>query len=349
MKKQHTAFILVLTVTAALLSGCGGKRKTTTTENAPPVPTAKQIPAASAADLLTRDQGTVLAKVNATEFTLAEATIEINKRLRTAKRRNPTLDEAKTREQLLLRVVDQFVMKRLLLDEADRRGIVVSEDDKAETLALIQTQLTSNNAQGSVETDAPKPLDKLPDQMLESMRIQNLMSQVLPKDPEVTDEEIAALIEKNPDAKMPESVAAHHILIKTAITDTDEQKAEKRAKIAQLREQVIAGADFSEVAKASSECPSSQRGGDLGVFRQGQMAKPFEDAAFSQEPGEIGDIVETTFGYHIIRVDKRHEAGDVPKDLIVRRLKQQKSKAAYDQFLLQLREKADVSFPATQW
>jgi uncharacterized lipoprotein YajG len=71
MKKQHTAFILVLTVTAALLSGCGDKRKTPTTENAPPAPTPEQIPAASAADLLTRDQGTVLAKVNATEFTLA--------------------------------------------------------------------------------------------------------------------------------------------------------------------------------------------------------------------------------------------------------------------------------------
>ena len=348
MKKQHTAFILVLTVTAALLSGCGGKRKTTTTENAQPVPTPEQISATSAANLLSRDPGTVLAKVNTSEFTLAEATIEINKRLSAQRRRNPELDETKTREQFLARVVDQFVMKRLLLDEADRRGIVVSDDEKAEALTLMQRRLASNNAQGSVGTNAPKTFDKLPDHMLNSMRIQNLMSQVLPKDPEVTDEEIAALIAKNPDAKMPESVAIHHILIKTAITDTDEQKDEKRAKITQLREQVIAGADFSELAKANSECPSSQRGGDLGIFRRGQMVKPFEDAAFSQKPGEIGDIVETKFGYHIIRVDKRHEAGDVPKDLIAKRLKQQKSKDAYDQFLLQLHEKADVSFPATE-
>jgi peptidyl-prolyl cis-trans isomerase C len=212
----------------------------------------------------------------------------------------------------------------------------------------MQGRLASLNPQESVGTNAPKTFEKVPDQMLNSMRIESLMSQVLPKDPEVTDEEIVAFIEKVQDIKMPESVAAHHILITTNANDTDEQKAAKRAKITQLRDQLVAGADFSKLAKGSSECPSSQRGGDLGTFRRGQMVKPFEDAAFSQEPGELGDIVETRFGYHIIRVDKRHEAGDVPRDLIVRRLKQQKSKAAYDQFLLQLREKADVSFPATK-
>jgi len=348
MKKQHTAFILILTGTAALLSGCGGKNQTSTTENAQPVPTPEQIPATSAANLLSRDPGTVLAKVNATEFTLAEATIEINKRLSAQRRRNPELDETKTREQFLARVVDEFVMKRLLLDEADRRGIVVSDDEKSERLTLMQSRLASLNPQESVGTNAPNTLEKVPDHMLNSMRIENLMSQVLPKDPQVTDEEIVAFIEKVQDIKMPESVAAHHILITTNANDTDEQKAAKRAKITQMRDQLVAGADFSELAKASSECPSRQRGGDLGTFRRGQMVKPFEDAAFSQEPGELGDIVETEFGYHIIRVDKRHEAGDVPKDLIVRRLKQQKSKAAYDQFLQQLREKADVSFPATK-
>ncbi|MBL7114319.1 MAG: peptidylprolyl isomerase [Kiritimatiellae bacterium] len=349
MNQRNTSLILILTATAAFLSGCGDKSKPVAPENAKPVLSPEQIPATSAADLLTRDPGTVLAKVSGTEFTLAEATVEIEKRLRAAKQRDPELDDAKTRQQLLARVVDQFVMKRLLLDEADRRGIVIPDDEKAATLERIQAQLASNALQAQPGIKQPDPIETLPDEVLTSMRIQKLMAQVLPKDPDVTDEEIAALIEKNPNAKMPESLAAHHILIKTAPSDTDEEKAEKQARITQLREQLEAGADFSELAKAHSECPSSQRGGDLGIFRRGQMVKPFEDAAFSQEAGKIGDIVETKFGYHIIRVDKRHEAGAVPKELIVKRLKQQKSKAAYDQFLLQLREKADVSFPATEW
>ncbi len=98
-------------------------------------------------------------------------------------------------------------------------------------------------------------------------------------------------------AKIPPEpeVRARHILVKT------EQEAKDLVK------QLKAGADFTELAKKSSDGPSAQTGGDLGYFSRGQMVKQFEDAAFTLKPGQISDPIQTEFGWHVIRVeDKRN-------------------------------------------
>lgn len=72
-----------------------------------------------------------------------------------------------------------------------------------------------------------------------------------------------------------------------------------------LKEEIENGADFAEVAKANSACPSRYRGGDLGTFAQGQMVKEFDEAVFSGEINKLLGPVKTDFGYHVILVTKR--------------------------------------------
>lgn len=107
-----------------------------------------------------------------------------------------------------------------------------------------------------------------------------------------------------------ERVKASHILIKVDANMDEQTKAKKRAFAEKLLKEARAGKDFAELARLNSDDKeSAAKGGSLGYFTRGSMVKPFEEAAFSLKPGEISDLVETPFGYHIIKVEEHIEPG----------------------------------------
>jgi peptidyl-prolyl cis-trans isomerase C len=114
----------------------------------------------------------------------------------------------------------------------------------------------------------------------------------------------------NPDQfKQPERVRASHILISTPENADAATKAQAKSKAQQVLKDVKAGKDFAALARQHSQDPGSAvNGGDLGFFGQGQMVGPFNDVAFSLKPGATSDLVETQFGYHIIRVAEKQPA-----------------------------------------
>ncbi len=87
--------------------------------------------------------------------------------------------------------------------------------------------------------------------------------------------------------------AARHILVET------QQQCED------LKTQIEAGADFAEIAKQHSKCPSGQTGGALGEFSPGQMVKEFDDVVFTAEAGKVHGPVQTQFGFHLIEITSR--------------------------------------------
>ncbi len=115
-------------------------------------------------------------------------------------------------------------------------------------------------------------------------------------------------------------VRSRHILIKVPEDASADVKAAARKKIEGLLARARKGEDFAALARQYSEDEgSAKKGGDLGYNPRGRMVKPFDDAQFALKPGQISDVVESTFGFHIIKVEGIRE-GDVPVDEAKREL-----------------------------
>jgi peptidyl-prolyl cis-trans isomerase C len=108
----------------------------------------------------------------------------------------------------------------------------------------------------------------------------------------------------------PEQVKVRHILFKFSPNMSEEERKKLKERAEMVLERLKKGEDFAELAAEYSEDPgSAKKGGDLGYFQRGKMIKPFEEAAFSLKPGQLSEIVETRFGYHIIKGEDYKEAG----------------------------------------
>jgi len=137
------------------------------------------------------------------------------------------------------------------------------------------------------------------------------------------------------DYRVPDRVMVSHILFKTT-GKTPEEIVKIRATAEDVLKQLKAGADFSELAKKYSEDTSAQSGGALGWIVRGQTVKEFEQAAFSMKPGEISDLVTTTYGIHILKVTDKQLAHlqtlDEVKDSIHSALEKEKLEVAQESF-----------------
>jgi peptidyl-prolyl cis-trans isomerase D len=152
--------------------------------------------------------------------------------------------------------------------------------------------------------------------------------------------------EKHRYTGLEKQVHARHILIKVEDNASPEAKAEAKKHAEQLLARAKKGEDFASLARQFSEdTGSAKKGGDLGWNPKGRMVKPFDDAQFALKPGEISDLVQSTFGYHIIKVEGIRE-GDVPvaeakhelaEKLYVDRKASELAKAQADKALAELR------------
>lgn len=222
----------------------------------------------------------------------------------------------------------------------------------------IEKQVDNKLAQGKARfandqdfTKAMKELDMdekvLRDYTRRDLIITNFIEKTIVPAVKVSEDDARKFYDQNPDKfTKGESVKASHILLGVDQKAGAEDKKAAREKAEKLRKELVAGADFAALAKGNSTCPSSQQGGDLGYFGKGQMVPAFEKAAFALKPGEISDVVETPFGYHIIKVTDKKAAEKVEfkeaRPRIEDFLKNQKVGAAVNEYLAEARKTAKI-------
>lgn len=164
---------------------------------------------------------------------------------------------------------------------------------------------------------------------------------------ELDDQKLKAYFEQNKAAYDETEVKASHVLVDTRTMKTDEELAQAKDKINKAKADVGAGKDFADIAKQYSDCPSKEKGGDLGFFkRKGQMVEPFAAAAFALKIGQISDPIKTNFGYHIIKVTEIKQGKDVKFDDIKQNVKQDILQEKAQVLISQLRQKAKIDIKA---
>ena len=242
-------------------------------------------------------------------------------------------------------IMEDFVMRTVLANEVNRRKITVADKDIQAAINQIKANIPSDKN----INDFLKENNVSREDIALGIKIQKLVEMENGGKNKPTEKEINKFYADNQDKfTTEESVHVRHILVTIDAKDDEKVKAEKKAKIENLRQQVLKGADFAEIAKNNSDCPSKENGGDLGEIKRGQTVKPFEDAAFSQEINAIGPIVSTEFGHHVIQVLGHDPAKTVSldevKDKIGLYLAQQKEAEAFNKMTARLRKNAVILY-----
>lgn len=244
-------------------------------------------------------------------------------------------------------VMNQLVSTELLYQDTKEKGIKVTDEQLAKYLADVMTRFPSEEEfkKGLAEMNMTEDEMKL--KLRKSLAIQELVTKHVALGTEVSDEEARAFYDMRSELfQQPEAVKASHILIKVAPEAAQPDKDAAMTQIKGIQEKINKGDDFAELAKQNSDCPSAPNGGDLGFFSKGQMVKPFEDAAFALAPGTVSDIVETQFGYHLIKaVEKKKSelvAFETAKEKIKKSLSKEKSKQKVDAHIDMLMAKAKI-------
>jgi len=251
------------------------------------------------------------------------------------------------RGEFELQAIQNLINTELLVTEANRRSIRVPEDEIQEQIRILQ-QAYQTGIEFQKELDIRKMTpDELREEARRAILVDKLIQEVLADVPDPDEQEIETFYMENQDKiRAPEQVHASHILIQVLLDDGAEVLQAKRRELERIRERIRSGEAFEEAARRYSDCPSSNRGGDLGWFSRDQMAPSFSEAAFSTAPGDISDIVRTEFGLHIINVHdirpaRQASLEDIRADL-GRYLHDQRKKDAVQSFIESIRERADI-------
>lgn len=243
------------------------------------------------------------------------------------------------------RILENLIDAEVLYQQSQKEGVKV--DDQA-----INEQIETIKKRFSDEAAYKKALEgmdvsEIRAQIQRGLAINQLLDTNVRQKITVTEEESKKFYNNNPNLfKQPEQVKASHILIKVAPDAEESKKIQARKKIETVQKKVRQGEDFGLLAKANSEGPTAQRDGDLGYFHRGRMAKPFEDAAFALNVGEVSGIVETQFGYHLIKVTDKKPARTIPykevQPRLEQHLKKEKGKTEIQGYIENLKKSAKI-------
>ena len=252
-------------------------------------------------------------------------------------------------------IVNSLIDTRLLEEYADKNGIGVSKEEVSEQFEKI---VNSYPSQDDFEKDLKEKeisAKFLKSEIESQILISKVFSEVT-KDVSINSEQIEEYYDENKDTlfKVPEKVKISHILVVFSSVEEDSEAGEKSReealdKIKYIKAKLEEGEEFEDLAKKYSDDKiSSANGGDLGYVSRGQLIEELERIAFLMDIGEVSEIIETSYGFHLIKVTDRQEEFirdfEEVKDTIKSYLENVSKKEKWESFINSLRENADIKY-----
>lgn len=356
MPAHHFRLTAALLALAALAfcPGCGEKKEATPAEPQVDLSQSMDIFQHPVPPVVQANPTDVVATVNGKDVTVEAVQGEMVNLMNRLRNRMPPEQLAQMQPRLREQALEQVIAKQLLQEAADRANVEATADDIAAARKKLEEALPPGLSVDDVLKQRNVTVEQFEKEMGAELRINKLLEKVTAEVPEVPESDVKAYYDENQQRfAQPELATARHILIATEPQDAEEAKAAKKAKAEAIRARLLAGEDFATVAEAETDDPGSKRTGGLyGPFPRGQMVPEFDAAVFSQPIGEVGPLVETQFGYHIVKVEKRDEARTVPYDEVHTNLaaflKSRKLQDAAQVYIDGLRSNAQVSIKQAQ-
>ncbi len=303
--------------------------------------------------LATRVPQEVLVEVNGEPLTRSEVDAAVEALFGAELSRLPNAERAVVRGQLEARVLDDLISRTLLFQHARVQKIAIAGDEVDASLARLAASLPV----GATVSDYAAAVGITPEDLRENielgLRVEALLARELDAVEVPSEGEVAAFYAENREQfELPERAEVRHVLIAVGPDDAPAVRETKRAEAERIREQLSGDPDanFARVAAEDSDCGSAADGGRLGAIARGDLVAALEQAIFAQEVGEIGPVVETEFGFHVIRVDARSEPSSTPlsavADAIAQSLTEQRREGALANYIAALEAAASIVFPA---
>ncbi len=355
--------LAILFITSILIiSGCKGKKSTTPDSNTATASAGSPAARRQLTNVLNLlklpDANEVAVTVNGVEIKEAAVQEIIKPQIDQAKQdlQNPNVslpDETRVKEgmkEIWQAAVAQLIKEELLKEQVKDANIVISDEEADEFFKkrLEQANVDWEDFKKVLEERNVSYEEILGDAKKELTYLQFITSK-MDESEKVTEEDAKEFYEENKSRFIiPEQVRASHILIPASQNEPNDVREKAKAKIDDILRQVKEGADFAEFAKSNPDLTAST-GGDLGYFGRGEMVEEFEKPAFELEPNQVSDVIETDFGYHLIKVtdhkDEETISFDEVKDKLIESLKNQKEDAFIQKYIDSLVKNADIKFP----
>jgi peptidyl-prolyl cis-trans isomerase C len=250
-------------------------------------------------------------------------------------------------EKLKSQVITKMVSEELLFQQATKKGIEIEAKTIDAEMQKIKRRFKDEAQFKERLKGAGLDEEELRSQIRQQATISKLIEKEIVPNVKINDDDAKKYYDANTDKfRQEERVRAKHILMKVEKGASEDKKAQARKKLQDIQKKILAGEEFSALAKEHSEGPSKAKGGDLGYFTKGRMVKPFEEVAFKLAPNEVSDIVETQFGYHLIKVVDHQQASNAPYESVKPKIKSllfnEQVQKQTEPYINSLREKAKI-------